>query len=230
MSKSGRGVEGVRVQTVEGGARPKGGVRVQKGRRCASKREGGGVRVQKGGRRSARPKGIDARPKGWGSRLKGREVRVRKGRGVCARPKGGVRVQEGGVGCARPRRGGGRGGARPQWGLVRVQEASSQNCAEFNSQNRSGGVTMRQLEGDYDERVVAKSKPVRNLVSRSHASLEKNGATCCQDSHKDLRKSDAMTNSRESFGFQIENQHGIVHDMGKIQSMYLSPKDKPLVS
>ena len=74
---------------------------------------------------------------------------------------------------------------------------------------------MRQLEGDYDERVVAKSKPVRNLVSRSHASLEKNGATCCQDSHKDLRKSDAMTNSRESFGFQIENQHGIVHDIGK---------------
>ena len=28
---------------------------------------------------------------------------------------------------------------------------------------------MRQQEGDYDERVVAKSKPVRNLVSRSHA-------------------------------------------------------------
>ena len=24
-----------------------------------------------------------------------------------------------------------------------------------------------------------------------------------------------MTNSRESFGIQIENQHGIVHDMGK---------------
>ena len=42
-------------------------------------------------------------------------------------------------------------------------------CAEFNSQNRSKGMAERQQEGDYDERVVAKSKPVRNLVSRSCA-------------------------------------------------------------
>ena len=43
---------------------------------------------------------------------------------------------------------------------------SSQSCAEFNSQTCSGGKAKRPKEGDYDE-IVAKSKPVRKLVSRS---------------------------------------------------------------
>ena len=46
---------------------------------------------------------------------------------------------------------------------------SSQSGSEFNSQNCSEARTKRQQEGDHDERVVAKSKPVRNLVSRSCA-------------------------------------------------------------
>ena len=41
--------------------------------------------------------------------------------------------------------------------------------AEFSSQNCSEAMAKRQQEGDYDERVVATSKPVRNLVSRSCA-------------------------------------------------------------
>ena len=46
---------------------------------------------------------------------------------------------------------------------------SSQSCSEFNSQNCSEAMTKRQQQGDYNERVVARSKPVRNLVSRSCA-------------------------------------------------------------
>ena len=46
---------------------------------------------------------------------------------------------------------------------------SSQSCCEVSSQNVSEAMAKRQQEGDYDERVVAKSKPVRNLVSRSCA-------------------------------------------------------------
>ena len=42
---------------------------------------------------------------------------------------------------------------------------SSQRCSAFNSQNCFEAVAKRQQEGDYDERVVARSKSVRNLVS-----------------------------------------------------------------
>ena len=43
------------------------------------------------------------------------------------------------------------------------------NCSEFSSQNCSDALAKRQQGGDYDERVVAESKPVGNLVSRSCA-------------------------------------------------------------
>ena len=62
---------------------------------------------------------------------------------------------------------------RDEWNhllcLFNVSLFSSQGCTDINSQSRSGGMTKRQEEGDYDERVVAKSKPVRNLVLRSCA-------------------------------------------------------------
>ena len=53
--------------------------------------------------------------------------------------------------------------------LFNISLFSSQNCAEFNSQNRSEGMAKRQQEGNYDEWVVSNSKPVRNFVSRSCA-------------------------------------------------------------
>ena len=43
------------------------------------------------------------------------------------------------------------------------------NIRLFSSQSCSEDMAKRPQEGDYKERVVAKSKPVRNLVSRSHA-------------------------------------------------------------
>ena len=53
--------------------------------------------------------------------------------------------------------------------LFNISLFSSQSCIESFSQNRSDGMAKRQKEGDYDERVVAKSKPVRNLLSWSCA-------------------------------------------------------------
>ena len=44
-----------------------------------------------------------------------------------------------------------------------------QSCSELSSPNRSAAMAKGSQEGDYDERVVAISKPVRNLVSRSCA-------------------------------------------------------------
>ena len=43
------------------------------------------------------------------------------------------------------------------------------NTRLFSSQSCSEDMARRPQEGDYKERVVAKSKPVRDLVSRSHA-------------------------------------------------------------
>ena len=48
---------------------------------------------------------------------------------------------------------------------------SSQRCSEASCQNRSETMAKRPQEGDYDEKVVAKLKPARNLVSRSRAGL-----------------------------------------------------------
>ena len=50
----------------------------------------------------------------------------------------------------------------------KIRFFSSQSCSEFNSQNCSDAMAKRQ-EGDFDERVVAKSKPDRNLASRGCA-------------------------------------------------------------
>ena len=62
---------------------------------------------------------------------------------------------------------------RDEWNhlpcLFDISLVSSESWIESISQNRSEGMAKRQQEGDYDERVVAKSKPVRNLVSRSCA-------------------------------------------------------------
>ena len=58
---------------------------------------------------------------------------------------------------------------RDEWNhllcLFNISLFSSQSCSEFNSQNCFEAMAKRQQEGDYDERVVAKSKPVRNWVS-----------------------------------------------------------------
>ena len=62
---------------------------------------------------------------------------------------------------------------RDEWNhllcLFNISLFSCQNCAEFNSQSCSESMAKRLQEGDYDERVVAKSKPIRHLVSRSSA-------------------------------------------------------------
>ena len=62
--------------------------------------------------------------------------------------------------------------ARDEWNhllyVYNITLVSSQSCFEFNSQNCSEAMAKRQ-EGDYDERVVAKSKPIRNWISRSCA-------------------------------------------------------------
>ena len=60
---------------------------------------------------------------------------------------------------------------RDEWNnllcLFNIRLFSSQSCAAFIPENRSEGLAKRQQGGDHDERVVAESKPVRNLVSRS---------------------------------------------------------------
>ena len=65
------------------------------------------------------------------------------------------------------------GGRLTEWNrllcLCNINLFSSQSCSEFSSQNWSETIAKRQQESDYDERVVARSKPVRNLVSRSCA-------------------------------------------------------------
>ena len=53
--------------------------------------------------------------------------------------------------------------------LFNISLFSSQRCSEFSSQNYFEAVAKRRQEGDYDESVVARSKPVRNLVSKSCA-------------------------------------------------------------
>ena len=48
--------------------------------------------------------------------------------------------------------------------LCNISLFSSQRCSAFSSQNCFEAVAKRQQEGDYDERVVARSKSVRNLI------------------------------------------------------------------
>ena len=63
--------------------------------------------------------------------------------------------------------------------LFNINFCSSQSCSEFNSQNCTEGMAKRQQEGDYDERVVAKSKPVRSLVSKSYATTPSSTVSSC---------------------------------------------------
>ena len=62
---------------------------------------------------------------------------------------------------------------RDEWNhvlcLFNVSLFSCQSCFEVSFQNRSDAMAKRPQEGDYDERVVAKSKPVRNFVPGSRA-------------------------------------------------------------
>ena len=55
--------------------------------------------------------------------------------------------------------------------LFNISYFSSQSCSEAISQNRSETMAKGQQEGDYDEGVVAKANPVRNVVWRSRAGL-----------------------------------------------------------
>ena len=60
---------------------------------------------------------------------------------------------------------------RDEWNhipcLYNIIFFSSQSCTESRSQNWSEAMSKRQQEGDYDESVVAKPMPDRNLVSMS---------------------------------------------------------------
>ena len=53
--------------------------------------------------------------------------------------------------------------------LCNISLFGSQRCSAFSSQNCFEAVAKRYQEGDYDERVVAKSKSVRNLESKGCA-------------------------------------------------------------
>ena len=55
--------------------------------------------------------------------------------------------------------------------LLNISLFSSQSCSEVSSQNRSEAIAKRPQESAYDESVLAKSKPVRNLAWRSRAWL-----------------------------------------------------------
>ena len=109
--------------------------------------------------------------------------------------------------------------------LFNISLCSAQRCSEFNSPNRSESMSKRQQEGDYDEGVVAKSKPVSNLVSRSCAGpsttpsstvssspgkveskdLEmrfetRTGESSSNNQQENLMKRDRVTNSEERHG------------------------------
>ena len=66
----------------------------------------------------------------------------------------------------------------------------SQSCSEDSSQSRSEAVAKRPQEGYHDGRIVAKSKSVRNLVSRSRAGLSTVPSSTVSSSPENLRPTD----------------------------------------
>ena len=98
---------------------------------------------------------------------------------------------------------------------------SNRSCSAASSQSRSEAMAKRPQEGDYDESVGAKSKPVRNLVSRSRAGISTvlsstssssqanvgpedhevsfkacTGSSVVQNQEKNFAKGDTMANSQ----------------------------------
>ena len=114
---------------------------------------------------------------------------------------------------------------RDEWNhllcLFNISLFSSQSCSEVSSQDCSEAMAKKPQEGDYDERVVAKSKPVENMVSRSRAGTSTMPSSrvsssprkfgykdhemrfeanteqpVVENSQQDLMKGDTMTNSQ----------------------------------
>ena len=125
---------------------------------------------------------------------------------------------------------------------------SSQRCSEFSSQNCFEAVAKRQQEGDYDDRVVARSKSVRKLVPGSGAINDaifdgifkpgdirirksrnqvwiKNGETQFQQSKIKIKPYSARPRNelpREGPGYQIESNTEVAHDTGAEPDLWKS--------